>query len=124
MTNETLLCILGALFTKHFFCDFPLQGPYHYLNKGTYGHPGGIQHAAIHSLGTFIALCLFVNDPWVLAGLCWLDLFVHYHIDWAKIKINKRYGWTATTSEYFWWLLGADQLLHALTYLFMAWILI
>lgn len=124
MSNLTVLCIIGALFTKHFFCDFLLQVPYHYLNKGTYGHPGGISHALIHALGTSTALFLFVNDLQLLALLCLFDLLIHYHIDWAKMKINKIAGWTATTSEYFWWLLGLDQLLHALTYIFITWVII
>jgi hypothetical protein len=46
-----------------------------------------------------------------------MDAFLHYHIDWAKMNINKQCGWKADTHEEFWWLLGVDQLLHALTYI-------
>jgi hypothetical protein len=33
------------------------------------------------------------------------------------MNVNARMGWTATTHEQFWWLLGLDQLLHVLTYI-------
>lgn len=53
-----LLFILFQI--KHFICDFPLQAfPYQYLNKGTYGHPGGLIHATIHYIGTYIILSFF-----------------------------------------------------------------
>lgn len=113
------LLLLFLLFTKHFIVDFPLQVPYHYENKGTYGHAGGIQHALFHGLGTtlvFIVVFSLTFVPFaVMVGL--IDAFIHYHIDWAKVKLNKKYGWGPATHEQFWWLLGLDQYLHALTYI-------
>jgi hypothetical protein len=107
--------ILVALLTKHFICDFPLQVPFHYLNKGTYGHIGGIHHALIHLIGTFIALVWFTG--WQFAAMmAVLDGFIHYHIDWAKMNLNKHFNWKPDNSEKFWWLLGFDQYLHGLTY--------
>jgi hypothetical protein len=44
------------------------------------------------------------------------DFFVHYHIDWAKMNVSKRYDLQPNNSERFWILLGFDQLLHHLTY--------
>ena len=109
-----MLELLTLLFIKHFIIDFPLQKPYQYLNKGTYGHMGGILHATLHGVGTM--LCMFFFTPFfVVFGV--IDAVIHYHIDWAKVKINKHMGWGPTTHEQFWWLLGADQLLHALTYI-------
>ncbi len=108
---------------KHFVCDFPLQGPYQYKNKGTYGHPGGLLHAGIH---VFATLLVFGILGWIYIDLLWLALlegFVHYHIDWLKMRINVVRGWKPESSEYFWWLLGFDQLLHQLTYLAMIWYL-
>ena len=43
MTTLTIILLLLAL--KHFIADALLQRPYQYLNKGIYGHPGGIVHA-------------------------------------------------------------------------------
>jgi hypothetical protein len=36
------------------------------------------------------------------------------------MNLNKKLGWGPTTHEQFWWLLGLDQLLHALTYITIA----
>ena len=113
MTLELVLITL--LFVKHFIVDFPLQKPYHYLNKGTYGHPGGIQHAVFHGVGTTLALAIFNPFLAVVAGA--IDFFIHYHVDWAKVRLNNHYGLKPDNSEYYWWLLGADQLAHALTYI-------
>lgn len=110
----TELIIITLLFTKHFIIDFPLQPRYMYSNKGTYGHPGGLWHAWLHGVATGI-IFLSVTPYAALFGI--LDAVVHYHIDWAKMNINKRMGWGPTTHEQFWWLTGLDQYLHALTYI-------
>ena len=107
--------LLFLLFTKHFIVDFPLQNRFQYSNKGTYGHPGGILHAFLHGLGTF--LCFLVTGTTSALFYGFLDALVHYHIDFAKMNLNKKLGWTPTTHEQFWWLLGLDQYLHALTYI-------
>lgn len=46
-----------------------------------------------------------------------VDSIIHYHIDWAKMNLNAKMGWGPKTHEEFWWLLGIDQYLHALTYI-------
>lgn len=112
--NTTLWLIL-FLFTKHFVIDYPLQVRYQYSNKGTYGHPGGLLHAGLHGVGTF--LCFYWFAPEAALYLAWIDATLHYHIDWAKMNLNKKLGWGPTIHEQFWWLLGFDQFLHALTYI-------
>lgn len=112
-----VLLILFLLFLKHFIVDFPLQGPFQYKNKGTYGHLGGLTHAGLHGLWTFILFVFFSPTVMLAIYLGGLDFILHYHIDWAKMKLNKVLGWGPTTHEQFWWLLGADQFLHALTYI-------
>jgi hypothetical protein len=106
---------LFLLFIKHFICDFPLQAnPWLYRNKGTYMHPGGIAHAGIHALGTLLVLAPFIGSLSMLYAA--LDMLAHYHIDWAKMNISKRYDLQPNNSERFWILLGFDQLLHHITY--------
>jgi hypothetical protein len=100
---------------KHFVVDFVCQTRYQWSNKGIYGHPGGLLHAGLHGLGTTVCLLAFAWEDILFLAL--MDAVFHYHIDWAKVKINNRMGWTADNSEYFWWLLGADQLLHMITYI-------
>ena len=110
----TVLSAITFLAIKHFICDFPLQAtPWMYQNKGTYGHPGGVAHAVVHGIGTYFAL-----------GLVWVAIFdvaIHYHIDWAKMNLNARYELKPDNSEWFWILLGFDQLLHMLTYIMFVW---
>ncbi len=106
---------LFLLFIKHFICDFPLQAnPWLYRNKGTYMHPGGITHAGIHAIGTLLVLAPFIAGAAVLYAF--IDMLVHYHIDWAKMNVSKRYDLQPNNSERFWILLGFDQLLHHITY--------
>lgn len=47
-----VLFVMLLLQVKHFFADFYFQGPYQYLNKGNFKHPGGYLHAFIHSILT------------------------------------------------------------------------
>ena len=116
MTEAQAVVLLLALFgVKHFIVDFLLQRKYQYANKGRYGHPGGILHAGLHGIATALVLWLFADINWILMMMAF-DAFLHYHIDWAKTNINTKMGWTATTHDEFWWLLGLDQLLHWLTY--------
>lgn len=106
---------LFLLFVKHFVCDFPLQtSPWMYRNKGIYFHPGGIAHSAVHALGTWLVLVFFIGEKAWLYAL--LDFIVHYHIDWAKLKLNKRFDLRPDNSNWFWILLGLDQLAHHITY--------
>ena len=108
--------LLLAFIVKHFVCDYPLQAfPWMYHNKGTYAHPGGIVHAWIHGLATQ-GIVMFVAGPSVSFWCATADFLVHYHVDWAKMNIAKRYNWKPDNSEMFWQLLGLDQLLHYLTY--------
>ncbi len=106
---------LFLLFIKHFICDFPLQtSPWMYRNKGIYLHLGGIAHALVHGVGTWLVLVLFIGEIALLYAV--IDFLVHYHIDWAKLNINKHYDLRADNSNGFWILLGFDQLAHHTTY--------
>lgn len=112
--NEVLLLVF-LLFTKHFIVDFPLQTKFQYSNKGSYLHPGGLLHAFLHGCGTYF--CFAWYAPLAAGYLAIVDIVIHYHIDWAKVNLNSKFGWGPTTHEQFWWLLGFDQYLHALTYI-------
>lgn len=118
-----ILLAFTLLTIKHFIVDFPLQGPYQWKNKGTYGHPGGILHAGLHGIGTFLCFVWLVVTPVALMfGI--LDMIIHYHVDWAKMNINAKYGWRPDHHPEFWWLLGIDQFLHTMTYIFLIFILL
>ena len=116
------LALILALTVKHFLCDFPLQAdPWLYGNKGKYGHPGGITHATIHLAGTLIALDVCGVTWPAVSVLALADGLIHYHIDFAKMRLNAHFGLKPDNSEWFWILLGFDQLLHGLTYIAIVW---
>lgn len=123
MDSVSILILLTLFALKHFVADFILQTPYQFLNKGKYGHLGGILHSWIQALGTLIVLSPFAPPLMVLA-MTVFDFVIHYHVDWAKVQINQRFGWDANKHKEFWWLLGLDQLLHSLTYLAIVAILV
>ena len=50
--------IAALLLVKHFVCDFVVQTPYQIMNKGRYGHPGGLLHAGIHAAATGLVLSI------------------------------------------------------------------
>jgi hypothetical protein len=114
-----LLIVLLILEVKHFICDYPLQTGYMLKNKGTYGHPGGIIHSAIHMIGTTLAF--LVITPPLAYGLAIMagEFVIHYHIDWTKEQFMRRMKLTQSDNA-FWYALGADQLAHHLTYVGIA----
>jgi hypothetical protein len=114
-----LLAVFLVLQIKHFVCDYPLQTLYMLKNKGTYGHPGGIIHSAIHGLATTASFLVIAPTLVVGIGIVIGEFLLHYHIDWSKEQVIRRMGWTATQRE-FWWAIGVDQLLHHLTYIAIA----
>ena len=100
---------------KHFICDYVLQTAWQYQNKGKYGHPGGLFHAAVHVVGTSFVFLLIPPTAALAAAILIGEFIVHYHIDFTKEQITRRAKWTLTDAGY-WWTLGADQMLHHLTY--------
>jgi hypothetical protein len=124
MTVNVVLLLLVGFTIKHFIIDFPLQAyPYQYLNKGTYGHPGGLLHSGLHAIGTWLVL-IFAVTPITALIYALVDYAVHYHVDWAKMNLNKKFGLKPDNSEWFWIALGVDQLLHSLTYLGIVWAIV
>lgn len=112
----SLLILLVALQIKHFVLDFAYQPPYMWMNKGTLGHPGGIIHAGLHALMSFI-LVLTVSSVSVALTVLLFEFVAHYLIDYAKMNINRIKGWKCNTHSEFWILAGLDQLLHQFTYI-------
>ena len=112
----TTLGLFAILQIKHFVCDYPLQTRYQLINKGTYGHPGGILHSGIHAVGTMFVFLVLTPTFVVGSAIVAVEFLLHYHIDWTKVQIMKAAGWSAQESP-FWWAIGFDQLAHHLTYL-------
>jgi hypothetical protein len=112
-----ILAAVAVLLFKHTTADFYLQTSYQYLNKGIYGHPGGLIHSAIHvALTPLVYLVLAPASLFVALGLAVGEFIVHYHVDWLKEQLVHRNGWTVQDRP-FWFTLGTDQFVHGLTYL-------
>jgi hypothetical protein len=119
---EMALLVMFLLLTKHYLCDFVLQSfPWMYLNKGTYGHPGGLAHVAVHWLGSVLVLTPVLGASALLFWVIAAEIVAHYHIDWAKVKYCVFRKWGPLNSSEYWWILGFDQLLHNLCYIAMTW---
>lgn len=121
---EWIFVVLALLFVKHWYVDFIDQTAEEIEHKGNYLDWLGIKHSLKHGLGTAIVLFAVTTldfETAVFFGA--LDFIFHYHIDWAKININKENNYTVETPKFWQWL-GADQLAHNLTYLFIVWAIV
>jgi hypothetical protein len=113
--------LLFLLAVKHFLFDFVLQTSYQVKNKGKFGHPGGILHSGLHAAGTAFVLFIMAAPGAILVAIVVAEFLVHYHIDWGKDQITRRFA--TGQNAFFWQMIGLDQLLHQLTYLAIAAIL-
>jgi hypothetical protein len=112
------LVLVALLLFKHFVCDFLMQSHYQVANKIFYGHLGGLIHALIHGVGTFVVFIFFYSMD--IALLCAaIDVVVHYHVDWLKAVITSKFKLKIDndTRGKFWALFGLDQFIHQMTYL-------
>jgi hypothetical protein len=120
---DSIFVLLGLLFVKHWYIDFVNQSNEEVAGKGIYGNAHGLMHSIKHGVATFLIFWLFLAN-WPLAAIIGvLDFATHYHIDWAKMNINKRWHYTIEQKPFWIWL-GADQLAHSLTYLALVWLVV
>jgi hypothetical protein len=116
-----ILILLALFAVKHWLIDFVWQTPEEIKHKGTYLDYRGITHSIKHGIATFI-IVKFAGSHYVEAGIiASFDFLVHYHIDWAKMKLSYR---LTVADRAFWVWLGLDQMLHTLTYIGIVAILI
>jgi hypothetical protein len=119
-----VLAAVAVLMSKHAVADFYLQSSCQYMNKGHYGHPGGILHSAIHvALTPLVYLVIAPASLLLVLGIAAGEFVLHYHVEWLKEQITHRNGWTAQDRG-FWYALGTDQLVHGLSYLVIVGVLI
>lgn len=120
---DSIFILLALLFIKHWYIDFVNQSDEELAGKDTYGNAHGVMHSLKHGVATFLIFWLFLNN-WNLAIIIgFIDFVIHYHVDWAKMKINRRWNYTVADKKFWAWL-GADQLAHSLTYLGLVWLVI
>lgn len=120
MSNDGIIILLVFFFIKHFVVDFLLQNKYQYSNKHILGHPGGLLHALLHGVATFMVLHTIPGiTTGVIISLSLFEASIHYFIDLTKMNINIKYELTPQDNELYWVLMGWDQLLHYLTYAYV-----
>ena len=119
---ELILLVLVLLQIKHWYIDFVNQSNEEVASKAIYGDRAGIMHSAKHGLGTMLAITLVVTPAYIFfAFICGIiDFVIHYHVDWAKMN----YGNRDITTPAFWNHLGLDQMMHQLTYIFIAYMML
>jgi uncharacterized protein DUF3307 len=117
------LLALAVFQLKHFACDFALQTPRQIQAKAFYGRRGGLEHAGLHAVASIPALLVLTQSAGVIAVMVIGELVVHYHVDFAKARIDKLGGYTETTRAY-WLVFGLDQLIHQMTYLVIVTVLL
>lgn len=117
---NTVFVLLVLFQTKHFICDFPLQGVYmlRKMDKEHWEVPL-LAHTAVHSIGTLLIVLgsLLYYDVHLLLllqlglGLACIDLVLHFLVDRIKASPNLG-GKYKPTEPRFWINLGLDQLTH------------
>lgn len=117
--STALIAVFAVLEIKHFVFDYLTQTRYQFLNKGKYGHPGGILHAGLQALGTTAAF--FFITPTLAVGVAVVigEFLAHYHIDWTKETWLKAGGYKTSDGGY-WRIYGIDQFAHQATYVVIA----
>jgi hypothetical protein len=120
---RAVLIALAYLLFKHAIADYFLQTRYQWFNKGQYGHLGGVVHSGLHVLLTVPVFFILPGASLTLAAvLLAAEFLIHYHVDWVKDSVVRARGWTSADDGY-WRAMGADQLVHGLTYVAIVWIL-
>lgn len=105
--------LMALLLTKHFICDFLLQTGNIAVKKHNHLNVESYAHSAFHALGAILALGICGYSQFWLLGF--FSGVIHYGIDWVKGNLTERLE-MKPDNTYFWWLLGADQYAHGLTY--------
>ena len=120
MENQTfeVLLVLLAFQLKHLVCDYALQTESQVYNKGFYGRLGGFIHAGLHAIFSVPVLLLLTQSAALIAILIACEFIVHYHMDWAKARAERLFGWTPQDRIY-WIAFGTDQFVHQATYIIM-----
>jgi hypothetical protein len=122
-TVETVLLLILGLEIKHFVADYTLQFGWMIKGKRSLSHAGGYVHAGIHAVGSLIVLLLFGFPAGLILILAISELVVHYLLDFAKARFSDDVS-SAEQPRKYWALNGLDQLLHHITYIAMAWMVV
>lgn len=116
--------ILISLFICHFLGDFIFLATNKWmLDAKKFGKPlyPIFCHASVHAWLMFAALFLCgIQSNDLIFKLTMIQLVTHFFIDVLKGKINVWFpSIQSFDNKWYWWIFGADQLLHALVIISM-----
>jgi|13_taG_2_1085334.scaffolds.fasta_scaffold00006_256 hypothetical protein len=120
------IALLIGLMIKHYIFDYFVQTRYQFKDKHIYGGDGGMLHAGLHGIGSFIVLWSAGVGIWpALAVGFLLDTFLHYHVDYIKSSSLATANPPLTPNDHQYWIMhGIDQGAHFATYVLMCWLLV
>lgn len=120
------IALLIGLMVKHYIFDYFVQTKYQFKDKHIYGGDGGMLHAGLHGIGSFIVLWSAGVGFWsALAVGFLLDTILHYHIDYIKSSSLATANPPLTPNDHQYWIMhGIDQGAHFATYVLMCWCLV
>jgi len=121
VTPILVVLLLAGLETKHFLADYVLQNSWIIRGKGDLRAGGGYAHAGLHVLGSLIVLLSFHLAVGLLAQMLVAEFVIHYAIDFTKATPGRVID-AKTQPTLYWSIYGFDQLLHHLTYIVMAYV--
>jgi hypothetical protein len=119
-TIETVFVLMIVFQVKHFAADYIFQ--YNYMLKKV--SPGWdfliplVLHCFVHSFLTLLICLFFTPHLWWLSLV---DFVIHFFLD--RLRSGPRYlgRFKDPHKSIFWWILGADQMLHHLTHIGLTW---
>lgn len=114
----TTWLVLALLFFKHFLADFCWQSDRMLKDKGHFGRLGGLQHAGLHGVLTYAILMHFLGIQ-ACVMLAVFDAVTHYMVDLIHRRATVR---LTKDADAFWMWIGIDQLIHAFTYIMIAFV--
>ena len=119
---EAALYLLVLFQLKHWYIDFVDQSMDEVHSKGNYGEWLGIRHSLKHGIGTAVCVWAVVGAPYIVFALLigFIDMVIHYHTDWAKMNWGNR----DIQTPQFWNHLGLDQMVHQITYIVLAYMVV
>ena len=119
-TIGTLLILFCLLQIKHMFADFYLQTPRMLSGRDQYWHVGRAEHAGVHVLGSIVVFVLIGAPVLFTLAVVLAEWLAHFHIDYWKGRQCCKKALDPSKPA-FWRATGADQAMHQLTYVAMAW---
>lgn len=136
MPMNPIIILITAFFVKHYFADFQWQTPFMYLNKGKWGHRGGLYHSGIHAVLTLFIIAIwnvYAYDAVLTTNFIFLaaffDFVIHYVTDLTKVNVCAKMVWSKMGKDFdgkeclniysnnYFLAFGIDQTIHALTYI-------